>query len=179
MGGLGLVLGVLELVVDLRAHRLLVRVGVGLRLLALAADGLVGRLLRLGDALLDTPRVLALGLREPRTPALADLAGAVGPLLGLLRRLDGTFLGLLGPLRGLARPAHAHLDGVAPDRRGIQHRRGRLATAVAGAGRGGLRDVADRLGRLQGAGQQPRGVGRHLSQTRSSPLRQRHRTSKW
>ena len=54
---LGLVLGVLELVVDLGADRLLVLVGVRLRLLALAADGLVGRLLRLGDALLDPARV--------------------------------------------------------------------------------------------------------------------------
>ena len=123
-------LGVLELVVDLGADRLLVLVGVRLRLLALAADGLVGGLLRLGDALLDPARVLALGLREPCAPALADLARVIGPLL------DSCAASTARSSASLARSAASRArrnrsSTESPPTARVQHRRGQLAAAVA------------------------------------------------
>ena len=164
-------LGVLELLLDLGLGLLATSLRVGLGVLALALDRLVGGLLRFGDPMLDLPLVLPLDLGQTHPPALADLAGVLGAVTRVLCGLDRLLLDVASVLGGLSRALHPDVDGVAAQRNGIDERRTGAATAITRLEGGGARRVSHALGRFEGSGQQPCGIGRHLPKTGLGPFR--------
>ena len=94
--------------------------------------------------------------------------------LGFLRGDDRLILRLTGADAGVMSAAHPDLNRVPADRRGIDDHGAEPAPPITRSGGRGLGHIAHAFGGLEHPGQQPGGVGRHLTQTGLGLLRERH-----
>ena len=147
----GVALSFLHFFVDFRLDLSALLLGIRLGSAALALDECLGRLLGFGEALLDHPGRLPIGVPQARAAVLADIPSVLGTFLGFVGGLSGALLRFPRALARLLGAAHPDVDGISAKRSRVDDRRLHLPALIARVRGGGFSGGSDCVCRLQNA----------------------------